>query len=96
VATVPWTMFFEGDFALHTAYWHDRFGEPASHGCINLAPKDARALYAWTTPEVPTGWSMAHATQDTPGTWVRIRGQAPEPPSKRRKSTAVVAAARDF
>ncbi|WP_368738311.1 L,D-transpeptidase family protein [Corallococcus exiguus] len=96
VATVPWTMFFEGDFALHTAYWHDRFGEPVSHGCINLAPKDARALYGWTTPEVPTGWSMAHAMPDDPGTWVRIRGQAHEAPKKRRKSTAVVATVRDL
>ncbi|GMU04481.1 hypothetical protein ASNO1_07330 [Corallococcus caeni] len=96
VATVPWTMFFEGDFALHTAYWHDRFGEPVSHGCINLAPKDARALYGWTTPEVPTGWSMAHATPEDPGTWVRIRGQAHEAPKKRRKGTAVVATVRDL
>jgi hypothetical protein len=76
VATVPWTMFFEGDYALHTAYWHDRFGEPMSHGCINLAPKDARVLYAWAGPEVPPGWSMVHATPEAPGTWVRIRGQA--------------------
>nr|WP_253908966.1 L,D-transpeptidase family protein [Corallococcus exiguus] len=96
VATVPWTMFFEGDFALHTAYWHDRFGEPVSHGCINLAPKDARALYGWTTPEVPTGWSMAHAMPDDPGTWVRIRGQAHEAPKKRRKGAPVVATVRDL
>ncbi|MBN8229077.1 L,D-transpeptidase family protein [Corallococcus macrosporus] len=96
VATVPWTMFFEGDFALHTAYWHDRFGEPVSHGCINLAPRDARALYGWTTPEVPTGWSMAHATPADPGTWVRIRGQAHEAPKKRRKSAPVVATVRDL
>lgn len=96
VATVPWTMFFEGDFALHTAYWHDRFGEPVSHGCINLAPKDARALYGWTTPEVPVGWSMVHAMPEDPGTWVRIRGQAHEPPKKRRRGSAVVAAVRDL
>ncbi|MHA7628256.1 L,D-transpeptidase family protein [Corallococcus sp. M7] len=96
VATVPWTMFFEGDFALHTAYWHDRFGEPVSHGCINLAPKDARALYGWTTPEVPTGWSMVHAMPDDPGTWVRIRGQAHEAPKKRRKGAPVVATVRDL
>ncbi|NBD07643.1 L,D-transpeptidase family protein [Corallococcus sp. c25j21] len=96
VATVPWTMFFEGDFALHTTYWHDRFGEPVSHGCINLAPKDARTLYAWTTPDVPTGWSMAHAMPDDPGTWVRIRGQAREQPRKRRGGAAVVATVRDL
>ncbi|NOJ94583.1 L,D-transpeptidase family protein [Corallococcus coralloides] len=96
VATVPWTMFFEGDFALHTAYWHDRFGEPVSHGCINLSPKDARALYGWTTPEVPTGWSMVHAMPDDPGTWVRIRGQAHEAPKKRRKGAPIVATVRDL
>ncbi|QAT82711.1 ErfK/YbiS/YcfS/YnhG family protein [Corallococcus coralloides] len=96
VATVPWTMFFEGDFALHTAYWHDRFGEPVSHGCINLAPKDARALYGWTTPEVPAGWSMVHAMPDDPGTWVRIRGQAHEAPKKRRKGAPIVATVRDL
>ncbi|MCP3139120.1 L,D-transpeptidase family protein [Pyxidicoccus xibeiensis] len=91
VATVPWTMFFQDDYALHTAYWHDRFGEPMSHGCINLAPKDAKALYTWAAPEVPTGWSMVHATPDAPGSWVRIRGQA-RPPEKARK--VVVAATR--
>ncbi|RKH33017.1 murein L,D-transpeptidase [Corallococcus sicarius] len=96
VATVPWTMFFEGDFALHTAYWHDRFGEPVSHGCINLAPKDARVLYGWTTPEVPTGWSMAHALPEDPGTWVRIRGQARVQPKKRRGAAAVVATVSDL
>ncbi|QSQ28349.1 L,D-transpeptidase family protein [Pyxidicoccus parkwayensis] len=82
VATVPWTMFFQDDYALHTAYWHDRFGEPMSHGCINLSPKDARALYTWAAPEVPTGWSMVHATPDAPGSWVRIRGQAKGPERK--------------
>ncbi|WP_123784029.1 L,D-transpeptidase family protein [Corallococcus macrosporus] len=84
VATVPWTMFFQDDYALHTAYWHDRFGQPMSHGCVNLSPKDARALYAWAAPQVPVGWSMVHATEDAPGSWVRIRGQA-RPTGKARK-----------
>ncbi|WP_425537979.1 L,D-transpeptidase family protein [Myxococcus stipitatus] len=88
VATVPWTMFFEQDYALHTAYWHDRFGEPTSHGCVNLAPRDAKALYAWASPEVPTGWSMVHATPDAPGSWVRIRGQARIPVKERKVRVA--------
>lgn len=94
VATVPWTMFFEGDYALHTAYWHDRFGDPVSHGCINLAPKDARALYTWAGPEVPPGWSMVHATPDAPGTWVRIRGQARVPGTGRKVAVAATARGR--
>ncbi len=73
VATVPWVMFFEGDFALHTSYWHDRFGEPVSHGCVNLSPRDARALYGWSAPEVPLGWSMAYASAEQPGSLVRVR-----------------------
>ncbi|WP_426749192.1 L,D-transpeptidase family protein [Myxococcus sp. Y35] len=92
VATVPWTMFFQDDYALHTAYWHDRFGEPMSHGCVNLSPRDARTLYAWAAPEVPTGWSMVHATADTPGSWVRIRGQA-RPTGKARKVAVAAGAA---
>ncbi|MBI4510239.1 MAG: L,D-transpeptidase [Deltaproteobacteria bacterium] len=80
VATVPWTMFFAKDLAFHTAYWHDRFGEPRSHGCVNLSPKDARALYFWATPDVPPGWSMAHGVVEMPGSMVRIRSkEVPQP-----------------
>ena len=76
VATVPWTMFFAKDLALHTAYWHDRFGEPRSHGCVNLSPSDARRLYHWSSPDLPLGWSMAHGRPETPGSIVRIRSKA--------------------
>jgi lipoprotein-anchoring transpeptidase ErfK/SrfK len=80
VATVPWTMFFARDLAFHTAYWHDRFGEARSHGCVNLSPRDARALYFWATPDVPAGWSMVHGIVEAPGSLVRIRSKAvPEP-----------------
>lgn len=80
VATVPWTMFFAKDLAFHTAYWHDAFGEPRSHGCLNLSPRDARALYFWASPEVPAGWSMAHGIVEAPGALVRVRSaKTPEP-----------------
>lgn len=39
---VPWSMYFHESFALHGAYWHDRFGLRHSHGCVNLAPQDAQ------------------------------------------------------
>lgn len=45
---VPWTMYFDGARALHGEYWHDRLGFKRSHGCVNLAPLDARWLYEWT------------------------------------------------
>ena len=56
---VPYVQYFEGGYALHGAYWHDSFGRPKSHGCINLAPEDARRLFHWTDPPVPTGWHGA-------------------------------------
>jgi len=54
---VPYVQYFDKEgYALHGAYWHDRFGVPKSHGCINLAPEDARRIFYWTEPQVPTGW----------------------------------------
>ena len=53
---VPYVQYFEDGYALHGAYWHDRFGVPKSHGCINLAPEDARRLFFFTEPAVPEGW----------------------------------------
>jgi hypothetical protein len=78
VATVPWTQFFspEKGLALHTAYWHDQFGHPRSHGCVNLAPRDARWLYFWTDPQVPAGWTMAAGVVEAPGSIVRLRSAA--------------------
>jgi hypothetical protein len=75
VATVPWTQFFspEKGLALHTAYWHDQFGTRRSHGCVNLAPRDARWLYFWSDPQVPPGWTMAAGVVEAPGSVVRIR-----------------------
>ena len=56
IEDVPWTMYFLGSFALHGAFWHNRFGHPRSHGCVNLAPRDARWLFFWTLPELPSAW----------------------------------------
>lgn len=54
---VPYVMYFEKEgYALHGAYWHDRFGIPKSRGCINLAPEDARRIFHWADPPLPTGW----------------------------------------
>jgi lipoprotein-anchoring transpeptidase ErfK/SrfK len=45
---VPWNLYFtqEGG-AIHGAYWHDKFGEEWSHGCVNLPLDSARTLYQW-------------------------------------------------
>jgi LysM repeat protein len=44
---VPYTMYFYQGYGLHGAYWHDNFGTPMSHGCVNLSVDDARWLYNW-------------------------------------------------
>jgi hypothetical protein len=53
---IPYVQYFEEGYALHAAYWHDDFGTPRSHGCINLSPEDARWLFQWTEPQLPVGW----------------------------------------
>jgi lipoprotein-anchoring transpeptidase ErfK/SrfK len=53
---VPYIQYFESGYAIHGAYWHDVFGTPRSHGCINLAPIDAHRVFLWTEPAVPDAW----------------------------------------
>jgi hypothetical protein len=53
---VPYVQYFEEGYALHGAYWHDRFGTPKSHGCLNVSPEDARWLFSFTEPSLPPGW----------------------------------------
>jgi hypothetical protein len=50
---VPWVMYFDGARALHGEYWHDGLGLKRSHGCVNLAPLDARWLYDWASNGTP-------------------------------------------
>lgn len=72
IEDVPWTMYFQGSYALHAAFWHDRFGAVRSHGCVNLSPEDARWLFRWTTPVLPAGWHGVTSTKQEPGTFVVI------------------------
>lgn len=64
---VPWTQYFEGSVALHAAFWHAQFGQQRSHGCVNLAPRDAQYVFGHTWPEIPEGW---HGVS-TEGTGIR-------------------------
>jgi lipoprotein-anchoring transpeptidase ErfK/SrfK len=72
IEDVPWTQYFEEGYALHAAFWHNRFGRVRSHGCINLSPADARRLFFWTEPHLPTGFHGVIATRNKPGTRVVI------------------------
>ena len=46
---VPYVMYFFEDYAIHGAYWHNNFGNPMSHGCVNVEPNDAEWLYGWAS-----------------------------------------------
>ncbi len=74
IEDVPWTQYFDRSLAVHGAFWHDRFGTPRSHGCINVSPPDARRLFFLTAPEVPEGWYglRADARRGAQGTRIWI------------------------
>jgi lipoprotein-anchoring transpeptidase ErfK/SrfK len=61
---VPYIQYFESGYALHAAYWHDVFGTPRSHGCVNLAPVDAHRVFLWTDPPVPEGWHAINTGEE--------------------------------
>ena len=53
VPDVPYTMYYDGGYAIHGAYWHHRFGTPVSHGCTNVAVNHARWLFHWASIGTP-------------------------------------------
>lgn len=70
---VPWVEYFEAGYALHAALWHDAFGNPRSHGCVNMSPIDARRVFLWTDPPLPADWHGVYASPETgEGTLVHI------------------------
>lgn len=82
---VPFVMFFYNDkiakmrgFSFHGTYWHDNFGHPMSHGCVNMRIADAQTLYEWASPVVTNekAWSTL-ADASNVGTRVLIYGQTP-------------------
>lgn len=69
---VPNNMFFYGGYALHGAYWHNNFGSPMSHGCVNEPLVNAAEIFNWAGPVVPEGQNVIRASADNPGTKVYV------------------------
>jgi lipoprotein-anchoring transpeptidase ErfK/SrfK len=68
---VPWVLYLtESGISFHGTYWHNDFGRPRSHGCINLTPQAAKWLYRWTTPTVAPDKELAYGYA---GTTVEIK-----------------------
>jgi lipoprotein-anchoring transpeptidase ErfK/SrfK len=58
---VPWVSFFTGTgVSFHGTYWHNDYGRPRSHGCVNLRSMDAKFIYRWTNPVIPPGVDYLH------------------------------------
>lgn len=47
IPNVPYVMEFYGNYSMHGTYWHNNFGQPMSHGCVNMRISDAQWLYNW-------------------------------------------------
>jgi lipoprotein-anchoring transpeptidase ErfK/SrfK len=47
IPNVPYTMYFYSGYALHGAYWHNNFGHPMSHGCVNLPVDASKWMFEW-------------------------------------------------
>jgi lipoprotein-anchoring transpeptidase ErfK/SrfK len=69
---VPNNMFFYKGFALHGAYWHNNFGHPMSHGCVNEPLANAAQIFEWAGPVVPAGQNYVRASAENPGTRVYV------------------------
>lgn len=67
---VPWCAFFTGiGNAFHGTYWHNDYGRPRSHGCVNLPSDAAKFIYRWTSPNVPPETEYLHR----PGEGTRVQ-----------------------
>jgi len=65
-------MFFYQGYAIHGAYWHNNFGRPMSHGCVNAPISQVGHLFEWSGPVIPLGHNAVKASVDNPGTGVFI------------------------
>ena len=67
---VPWCSFFTGaGNAFHGTWWHNDYGRPRSHGCVNLPSEAAKFIYRWTKPNVPPDVDYLHL----PGEGTRVQ-----------------------
>jgi lipoprotein-anchoring transpeptidase ErfK/SrfK len=69
---VEWVQYFYADYGFHGTYWHNNFGHPMSHGCVNMTNADAKWLWDWASPSWD-GRSIWHSSSDDdPGTLVIV------------------------
>ena len=72
IEDVPYVLYYHRAYALHGAFWHNNFGVQMSHGCVNLAPLDAKYLFFFADPVIPPGFHGVWATEAQPGTRIVV------------------------
>jgi lipoprotein-anchoring transpeptidase ErfK/SrfK len=71
---IAWTSIFAtGGVAIHSTFWHNNYGDPVSHGCVNCTPEDAKWIFRWNMPEVVYDPGMLDVTvSGQPSTRVEV------------------------
>jgi hypothetical protein len=72
IEDVPFVVYFHQSYAVHGAFWHRNFGVKMSHGCINLAPLDAKRVFFFVDPLLPVGWHGVWSSPEHPGSRVVV------------------------
>ena len=69
---VKWVQYFYQDYSFHGTYWHNDFGHPKSHGCLNMTNTDAKWLFDWAGPTWDGKTVWFNSDEDNPGTLVVV------------------------
>jgi lipoprotein-anchoring transpeptidase ErfK/SrfK len=72
IEDVPYVMFFHKAYATHGAFWHQNYGSQMSHGCVNLAPLDAKWVFFFAEPQMHQGYSGTWSSGEHPGSAVVV------------------------
>ena len=60
---IGWSSIFaSGGVAIHSTFWHNNYGDPVSHGCVNCNPEDAKWIFRWSLPSVQYDPGMVDVT----------------------------------
>jgi lipoprotein-anchoring transpeptidase ErfK/SrfK len=63
---VPWVQYItKSGISFHGTYWHNDYGRPRSHGCINMSCSAAKWLFLWSSPSVPLNKEFSYGEVGT-------------------------------
>jgi hypothetical protein len=70
---ISWVSYFTtSGIAFHSTYWHNDYGAPRSHGCVNMLPEDSQWVFRWTMPAYPLTEQRMMITPRSEGSHVKV------------------------